>query len=186
MALTHTPAPEKGAKAPDFSLKGVDGKTWTRDAAAGPNGLLVMFICNHCPYVKAIAGRLAEDMKALQQKGIGVIAVMSNDTAKYPDDSFENMQKFSTAHGFTFPYVIDETQDVARAYGAVCTPDFFGYNKDGALCYRGRLDEVSPSRAPTAETKKELLDAMTMVAEQGRAPEAQTPSMGCNIKWKTA
>ena len=146
MALTHTPAPQFGAKPPDFKLKGVDGKTYARQDATGANGLLVMFICNHCPYVKAIALRLAADAKALQAEGIGVIAIMSNDTTTHPADSFENMQVFAKTHGFTFPYVIDETQEVAKAYGAVCTPDYFGYNKNGELQFRGRLDEVSPSK----------------------------------------
>ncbi len=144
MALTHTPAPQFGAKPHNFSLKGVDGKTHTLKDATGKNGLLVMFICNHCPYVKAIAARLAADAKALQDKGIGVIGIMSNDTTTHPDDSFENMQKFAKQHGFTFPYVIDETQEVARAYGAVCTPDFFGYNKAGELQFRGRTRRNQP------------------------------------------
>lgn len=186
MALTKTPAAETGARAPDFALKGVDGKTWTRDDAMGPKGLLVMFICNHCPYVKAIAGRLAADARVLQQNGIGVIAVMSNDTMAYPADSFENMQKFAADNEFGFPYVIDETQDTAKAYGAVCTPDFFGYNADGALQYRGRLDAVNPSHPATPETEKELLNAMLEVARTGTTTTAQIPSMGCNIKWKAA
>ncbi len=184
MALTKTPAVETGITAPDFALKGVDGKTWTRDAAQGPKGLLVMFICNHCPYVKAIADRLTADAKVLQENGIGVIAVMPNDTAAYPADSFENMQKFAAENGFGFPYVIDETQEVAKAYGAVCTPDFFGYNAAGTLQYRGRLDAVNPGRPATPETPKELLNAMLEIAAQGATAAAQIPSMGCNIKWK--
>ena len=187
MALTHTPAPAFGAKPHDFALPGVDGKTWTLKDVTGRQGTLVMFICNHCPFVKAIAPRLAADMKVLQQNGIGVIAIMPNDVTTHPDDSFENMVKFSKQHGFTFPYVIDETQAVARAYGAVCTPDYFGYNAAGELQYRGRLDEVNPSKPATAETKKELLEGMLLVAKTGKGPAAQTPSMGCNIKWqKTA
>lgn len=184
MPPIHTPAPEMGVKAPDFSLKGVDGRNWTLHGAHGEKGLLVMFICNHCPYVKAIAGRIAADAAALQKLGFGVIAIMPNDVARYPDDSFENMQEFSKAHGFTFPYVIDETQEVARAYGAVCTPDFFGYNSKGELQFRGRLDEVSPSKPATADTKKELLAAMKLIAETGKGPAEQIPSMGCSIKWK--
>lgn len=186
MALTHTPAPELGAKAHDFSLKGTDGKFHALKDVQGPAGTLVMFICNHCPYVKAITARLVDDAKALQALGIGVIAIMPNDTAKYPDDSFENMQKFAKQHGFTFPYVIDDTQEVAKKYGAVCTPDFFGYNKNGELQFRGRLDETNPSKQATPETKKELLEAMTLIAQTGKGPLQQTPSMGCNIKWKTA
>jgi len=184
MALMKTPAAETGLRAPDFALKGVDGRTWTRDDAMGPKGLLVMFICNHCPYVKAIAARLAADARVLQQNGIGVIAVMPNDTAAYPADSFENMQEFAKEHGFGFPYVIDEAQDTAKAYGAVCTPDFFGYNADGVLQYRGRLDAVNPSHPATAETEKELLNAMLEVARTGTTTAAQVPSMGCGIKWK--
>lgn len=186
MPLTYTPAPQFGAKPPDFKLKGVDGKTYALNDVTGENGLLVMFICNHCPYVKAIAARLADDAKTLQAKGIGVVAIMSNDTTTHPADSFENMQIFASANGFTFPYVIDETQTVAKAYGAVCTPDFFGYNKNSELQFRGRLDEVSPSKPATSVTKKELLEAMTLIAATGKGPENQTASMGCNIKWKPA
>ncbi len=186
MALTHTPRPEFGAPAPDFSLTGIDGKTYTLKGVRGEKGTLVMFICNHCPYVRAIAGRLAADMKTLQDNGIGVIAVMSNDTSTHPADSFDNMKKFAAQHGFTFPYVIDGTQAVAKAYGAVCTPDFFGYNAVGALQYRGRLDEGNPAKPVTAETKKELVEALLHIAATGKGPERQTPSMGCNIKWKNA
>jgi len=186
MALTTTPAPQFGDKIKDFSLRGTDGKIYTLKEAGGSKGTLVAFICNHCPYVKAIADRLAADFKALQAAGIGVIAVMSNDTQNYPEDSFDNMKVFAAKHGFTFPYVIDGMQEVAKAYGAVCTPDFFGYNAAGELQFRGRLDEVNPSRPATAETKKELLEAMLLVAETGKGPEKQTPSMGCNIKWKSA
>jgi peroxiredoxin len=186
MALTTTPAPQLGAKAKDFSLKGIDGKTYTLKDVTGKKGTLVMFICNHCPFVKAIAGRLAADMKVLQSKDVGVVAIMSNDTVSHPEDSFENMKKFAQQHGFTFPYVIDETQAVAKNYGAVCTPDFFGYNAVGDLQFRGRLDEVNPSKAATPSTKKELLEAMLLIAETGKGPANQTPSMGCNIKWKSA
>lgn len=184
MALTYTPAPALGAAIKPFSLLGVDGKTYTVDNVKGPRGTLVMFICNHCPYVKAIADRLAADMAVLQQNGIGVVAIMSNDTAAYPADSFENMKIFAAQNGFTFPYVIDETQTVARDYGAVCTPDFFGYNAAGELRFRGRLDEVNPSKPATPATKKELLEAMLQIAETGKGPAQQMPSMGCNIKWK--
>lgn len=186
MALTHTPALQKGVKIHDFSLKGVDGKTYTLKDVAGKKGTLVMFICNHCPYVKAIVSRLVDDAKALQAQGIGVVAVMSNDTTAYPEDSFDNMQKFARQHGFTFPYLLDESQQVARQYGAVCTPDFFGYNAAGELQFRGRLDEVNPSKPATASTKKELLAAMLQIAETGAGPAQQIPSMGCNIKWRSA
>jgi len=186
MPLTYTPAPQLGAKAKDFSLKGVDGKTYALKDVTGQRGTLVMFICNHCPFVKTIVTRLVEDMKVLQSKGIGVVAIMPNDTVSHPDDSFDNMKKFSQQHGFTFPYVIDETQEVAKSYGAVCTPDFFGYNAAGELQFRGRLDEVNPSKPATPVTKKELLEAMLLIAETGKGPVQQTPSMGCNIKWKNA
>ncbi len=186
MALTTTPAPQFGATPKDFSLKGVDGKTYTLKDVTGKKGTLVMFICNHCPFVKAIADRLVEDVKVLQSKGIGVVAIMSNDTVSHPEDSFENMKKFAQQHGFTFPYVIDETQNAAKSYGAVCTPDFFGYNAAGELQFRGRLDEVNPSTPAKPTTKKELLEAMLLIAETGKGPATQTPSVGCNIKWKSA
>lgn len=186
MALTYTPPLQTGIKPYDFALKGVDGKTYALKDVTGKKGTLVMFICNHCPYVKAIVGRIVEDMKVLQSKGVGVVAIMSNDTAAYPDDSFDNMKKFAQQNGFTFPYLIDETQEVAKKYGAVCTPDFFGYNAAGELHFRGRLDEVNPSKAATPATKKELLEAMLQIAETGKGPVTQTPSMGCNIKWRSA
>ena len=186
MARQTTPATDFGAKPHDFALKGVDGRTYTLKDVQGPKGFVVMFICNHCPFVKAIAARLAADGRALQDAGIGVIAIMPNDTVTHPSDSFENMQKFSAEHGFTFPYVIDETQETARAYGAVCTPDFFGYNGHGDLQYRGRLDAVSPSHPATSDTRRELVEAMLGIAETGRGPENQIPSIGCGIKWKSA
>ncbi len=185
MALTHTPICDTSFTAPDFSLKGVDGKTYSLADVRGEKGVLVMFICNHCPYVKAIIKTLVEDVKKLQENGIGVVAVMPNDTENYPDDSFENMQRFSQENGFTFPYVIDETQHIARDYDAVCTPDFFGFNAEMKLQYRGRLDDVTPSRPATEDTARELLDAMLQVAETGKGPEHQPPSMGCSIKWRS-
>ncbi|MFH1158251.1 MAG: thioredoxin family protein [Pseudomonadota bacterium] len=186
MALTYTPALQTGMKLHDFALRGVDGKVYTQKDVAGEKGTLVMFICNHCPYVKAIADRLAEDAKVLQSEGVGVVAIMPNDALAHPEDSFDNMKKFSKRNGFTFPYLIDETQEVAKKYGAVCTPDFFGYDAKGVLQFRGRLDEVTPSRSATSSTKKELLEAMIQIAETGKGPAVQTPSMGCNIKWKVA
>ncbi|GJL85479.1 MAG: thioredoxin family protein [Micavibrio sp.] len=183
MALLHTPQKEEGFYAPDFSLKNIDGSTVSLADVKGENGTLVMFICNHCPYVKGIMDRLPQTAKALQDKGIGVVAIMSNDTENYPDDSFENMQKFSKENNFTFPYLIDETQGVAKAYDAICTPDFFGFDKDGALQYRGRLDSSGKDPANDGTTP-ELLDAMSQIAETDAGPAAQTPSMGCSIKWK--
>lgn len=184
MPSVETPICDFGWKAIDFDLLGIDGKRYTLEDVRGENGLLVMFICNHCPYVRAIVDRLVADVKALQNKGVGAIAVMANDTDAYPADAFENMKVFAAEHGFTFPYVIDETQEVARAYEAVCTPDFFGFNRDFELQYRGRLDASKKEAAPDA--KRELLDAMIRVAETGHGPREQIPSMGCSIKWRPA
>jgi peroxiredoxin len=175
-------SPELGWKARDFALTGIDGRTYTLADVRGRKGTLVAFICNHCPYVKAIAGRLAEEAKALAGLGIGTIAVMPNDTVAYPADSFDNMKAFARRHGFAFPYVIDETQDVARAYGAVCTPDFFGFNAGDELQYRGRLDASRTSLVPGA--RRELYEAMKLVAETGGGPSEQILSAGCSIKWR--
>jgi peroxiredoxin len=182
MTLTRTGICDFGWKARDFALKGVDGKTYTLADARGPKGTVVVFICNHCPYVKAVIGRLVEEANALKAIGIGTIAIMSNDPTDYPADSFDNMKAFARRHGFTFPYVIDETQEVARSYGAQCTPDFFGFNARDELQYRGRLDESRSRLVPDA--RRELYEAMTQVAQTGRGPEQQTASMGCSIKWK--
>ena len=184
MALTPTPVCDFGWKAPDFSLEGIDGKTYTLADARGPNGLLVMFICNHCPYVRSIADRLAKEVAELQGLGIGAIAIMSNDTDAYPEDSFDNMKRFAKVHGFTFPYVIDRTQEVGHAYDAVCTPDFFGFNVKDELQYRGRLDESKTQLVPDA--RRDLFLAMKQVAETGEGPRDQIPSMGCSIKWRAA
>jgi peroxiredoxin len=183
MALTQTPAREERFYAPDFTLKNIDGKQVSLEDVEGINGTLVMFICNHCPYVKGIMDRLPRTARELQAQGIGVVAIMANDTVNYPDDSYENMQKFARAHDFSFPYLIDETQEVAKAYGAVCTPDFFGFNKDSELQYRGRLDSAGKN-PETPETTPELLEAMHQIAKTGIGPTTQASSMGCNIKWK--
>ena len=182
MALEHTPICDFGWSAPDFALKGTDGKIHSLQDVKGENGTLIMFICNHCPYVKAIITRLVDDVKKLQSQGIGVVAIMSNDTEAYPADSYENMQAFAAGHGFTFPYVIDEDQTIAKAYDAVCTPDFFGFNKDLGLQYRGRFDTAGRN-APGADNRHELLEAMQQVAKTGQGPKDQIPSMGCSIKW---
>ena len=182
MALATGQICEFGWKARDFALEGVDGATYSLADVRGPKGTLVVFICNHCPYVKAIVTRLVEEAKALAAIGIGTIAIMPNDPADYPEDSFDNMQAFAEKHGFTFPYVIDETQGVARAYGAQCTPDFFGFNAQDELQYRGRLDASRTTLVPGA--RRELYEAMKQVAETGRGPEQQMPSMGCSIKWR--
>jgi len=182
MALTSASICDFGWNARDFSLPGVDGKTYTLADVRGEKGTLVAFICNHCPYVKAVIGRLVDEANALHDLGIGTIAVMPNDTASYPQDSFANMKLFSRTHGFTFPYVIDGSQEVARAYGAQCTPDFFGFNAADALQYRGRLDASRTSLVPDA--RRDLYEAMKQVAATGRGPQEQTPSMGCSIKWR--
>jgi len=182
MALLETPDGNIGWRAAPFKLKGTDGKVYTLNEVKGPKGLLVMFICNHCPYVKAVIDRVVQDAKQLNAAGIGVVAIMSNDTKSYPDDSFENMQEFAKERGFTFPYLLDETQEVARAYGAVCTPDFFGFNSKLELQYRGRLDESWNLTKPAP--RRELLLAMKEIAEKGKTDIAQFPSMGCSIKWK--
>lgn len=183
MALKHTPLCEFGLAAPDFSLPGTDGRTWTRDECAGPRGLLVMFISNHCPYVQAIRPKLVRDCQELSEHGIGAVAIMPNDVVNYPADDMGNMQRIAEAFDFPFPYVLDESQDVARAYGAVCTPDFFGYNANLELQYRGRLDAAGAT--PDAwEEPRELFEAMKQVSESGRGPREQVASMGCSIKWK--
>jgi peroxiredoxin len=182
MPALETPEARRGWKAAPFRLKNVDGKMIALEEARGPNGLLVMFICNHCPFVKAIMDRIVRDAKDLQAQGIGVIALNANDTGQYPEDSFENMQKLASAKGFSFPYVIDETQDVARAYGAVCTPDFFGFNSKLELEYRGRLD--ASRMDPLPDARRDLLEAMTQIAKTGKGPAQQYASMGCSIKWK--
>lgn len=182
MTLHKTRICDFGWTAPDFHLKGIDGAEHSLADLRGANGTLVMFICNHCPYVKAIAGKIARDTAELAPLGIASIAIMSNDTNAYPADSFDNMIRFADTHKFSFPYLIDETQQVARAYDAVCTPDFFGFDSGLGLQYRGRLDE---SRASPAEgARRDLFEAMKLVAETGHGPREQIASMGCSIKWK--
>ncbi len=183
MVSLETPVCDFGRPAPDFALPGVDGQIWTRDRCKGDKGLLVMFICNHCPYVQAVRDRIVRDARDLQALGIGVAAIMSNDTTDYPEDSFGNMQRVAEEYGFTFPYLLDESQAVAKAYGAVCTPDFFGYNANLELQYRGRLDASRKQAAP-ADVRRDLYEAMKQVAETGQGPAEQIPSMGCSIKWR--
>jgi peroxiredoxin len=182
MALTAAGICDFGWKARDFSLRGVDGKTWSLADVRGPNGTLVVFICNHCPYVKASIDRIVAEAGDLREIGINTIAIMPNDTRGHPQDSFESMQLFARAHGFTFPYVIDESQETARAYGAQCTPDFFGFNAKDELQYRGRLDATRPGQASGA--RRDLHEAMKLIAETGHGPQQQFPSMGCSIKWR--
>ena len=178
----QAPICDFGWKAPDFTLPGVDGKTYSLEGLRGPNGTLVMFICNHCPYVKAVIDRIVRDATELRSYGIASVAISSNDAVHYPDDSFANMKRFAAEHGFTFPYFYDESQEVARAYGAVCTPDFFGFDRELRLVYRGRLDASGRSPDPTA--MRELYPAMLAVARGEPAPAVQHPSIGCSIKWK--
>ncbi|MCB1378300.1 MAG: thioredoxin family protein [Alphaproteobacteria bacterium] len=173
-----------GWKAPDFSLKGVDGRTHSLTELAGPKGTLVAFICNHCPYVKSIIGRLVRDAEDLKTLGIHTAAICSNDAETYPEDGFDGMVAFARQHGLTFPYLQDESQSVAHAYGAVCTPDFFGFNAELELQYRGRLDASRKELIPDA--RRDLFEAMRQVAETGRGPAEQIASMGCSIKWKAA
>jgi peroxiredoxin len=182
MAALAPPVCDFGWKAVDFDLADPNGERYALADVRGPGGLLVMFICNHCPYVRAIAGRIARDARDLQAEGIGVVAIMSNDYRRYPDDAPARMLDFARAHGFNFPYLIDETQSVAAAYGAVCTPDFFGFNADLALQYRGRLDDSRTE--PRVGARRELFEAMSAVAATGRGPADQTPSIGCSIKWR--
>ena len=183
MVSLETPICSFGAPAIDFTLPGTDGKVWTLDQCRGDKGLLVMFICNHCPYVKAIRDRLVRDTRELLNYGINSVAIMANDPADYPEDSFENMQVVAQQYNYPFPYLLDESQDVAKAYGAVCTPDFFGYNAGLELQYRGRLDASRKEAAPV-DANRDLFEAMLQVARTGRGPQEQIPSMGCSIKWK--
>ncbi len=185
MVLLETPLCDFGAAAIDFRLAGTDGKLWTLEQCRGPNGLLVMFICNHCPYVKAIQSRLVSDTAELRQHGIHAVAIMANDPDEYPEDSFDNMQRAAEEHGYGFPYLLDPSQAVARAYGAVCTPDFFGYNSRLELQYRGRLDASGRNPVPSG-TRRELFEAMKHIAQTGTGPVDQHASMGCSIKWRTA
>ena len=185
MVSTPTPVCDFGWKAPDFDLPGVDGQRHRLASARGPNGLLVMFICNHCPYVKAVIDRIVRDTRELATLGIGSIAIMSNDPAEYPEDSWANMTTLAREKQFPFPYVLDATQDIARTYGAVCTPDFFGFNGRMELQYRGRLDASRKEAAPE-DVRRDLFEAMKQVALTGRGPVEQIPSIGCSIKWREA
>jgi len=171
-----------GWKAPAFDLPATNGQRYTLENSKGANGLLVMFICNHCPYVKAIRERLVRDCAELEALGVGAVAISANDPGDYPEDSFENMQRVAREWKFSFPYLFDETQEVARTYDAVCTPDFFGFNRNLELQYRGRLDASKTTPVPHA--RRDLFEAMKTVAVTGRGPSGQIPSMGCSIKWK--
>ena len=182
MVLTKTPICNFGEKPHSFELKDVSEKTYNFKDLVGEKGTLIMFICNHCPYVKAVIKDIVYDADKLKNLNINTVAVMSNDTKNYPDDSFENMIKFSKMNKFNFPYLFDETQEIAKKYGAVCTPDFFGYNGNLELQYRGRIRELKDLK-PVSTGESDLFNAMKMIAETGRGPQKQIPSMGCNIKW---
>ena len=179
----QTPICDFGQKAHDFDLKSTDNKIISLNDIKGENGTLIMFICNHCPYVKAVTKDIVEDCNELKKIGINSVAICANDSENYPEDSFENMIEFSKKNQFDFPYLIDETQEIARTYDAVCTPDFFGYNKNLELQYRGRLRELK-NLVPVRIGESDLLKAMKQIAETGKGPERQSPSAGCSIKWK--
>lgn len=183
MALLETPVCDFGRKAFDFALPGIDGKIWTLEECRGENGVLVMFICNHCPYVKAVRERIVRDARELQAYGVGSVAIMANDPTDYPEDSLDNMKAVAAQFGFPFPYLYDETQAVALGYGAVCTPDFFGYNSRLELQYRGRIDASRKETAPP-DARRDLFEAMKQIAETGAGPAEQFISVGCSIKWR--
>lgn len=183
MVLKHTPVCEFGKAAVSFSLPDTNGNIVTLASAKGKKGLLVMFVCNHCPYVKAILSRLVEDVRLLKSQGINTVAIMSNDVTQYEEDSPIHMKAIAEKMNFSFPYLYDETQQTAKQYEAICTPDFFGYNADLKLQYRGRFDDTGMDK-PSANAKHDLLLAMQEIAKTGHGPKAQIPSMGCSIKWK--
>lgn len=183
MVAKETPLCDFGMSAPDFRLLGTDGRWRTLADCRGERATLVMFICNHCPYVKASIDRIVTVCNELAPFGMRAVAIMPNDVVTYPDDSYENMQRFAKAHKFSFPYLYDETQQTARAYGAVCTPDFFGYNANLELQYRGRLDEGRTS-PPRPGARRELFEAMKQIIETGQGPQEQFASIGCSVKWR--
>jgi len=182
MTLTKTPICDFGKKADFFELKSIENKLINLNDIKGKNGTLIMFICNHCPYVKAVIDDIVDDCKNLEKEEIKSVAIMSNDQKNYPEDSFENMISFSKKYKFNFPYLVDETQKIAKTYDAVCTPDFFGYNANLELQYRGRIRELKDLK-PVKSGESDLLKAMKLIAKTGKGPENQIPSMGCNIKW---
>ena len=182
MSLTETPVCNFGEKAKDFDLLSIEKKNVSLKDISGENGTIIMFICNHCPYVKAVIDNIASDVNYLKTIGIESVAIMSNDIKNYPEDSFENMILFSKKHLFAFPYLIDEKQLIAKKYGAVCTPDFFGYNKNLELQYRGRFRELKNLK-PVGDEESDLMKAMKLISKTNKGPKKQIPSMGCNIKW---
>lgn len=183
MVSLNPPVCDFGKKAINFDLPGTDNQNWTLEKCMGEKGLLVMFICNHCPYVKAIHQRILRDTEELKSFGVATVAISANDVIEYPEDSFENMQKLANELNFGFPYLLDESQEIAKQFGAVCTPDFFGYNKNFELQYRGRLDASNKETAPE-DTRRDLFAAMKQIAQTGHGPKQQIASIGCSIKWK--
>ncbi|MCP4073588.1 MAG: thioredoxin family protein [Hyphomicrobiales bacterium] len=177
------PVCDFGWKAIDATLPGIDGRDYSLFDLAGPKGLLVVFICNHCPYVVSVIDRIVRDANELKDYGLGFVAISANDVESYPEDSFDNMKLFARKNRFTFPYLYDETQETARKYDAVCTPDFFGFNKNLELQYRGRLDASRKETGPE-DLRRDLFEAMKQIAETGQGPDDQIASMGCSIKWK--
>ena len=182
MTLTKTPICDFGKKADFFELKSIENKLINLNDIKGKNGTLIMFVCNHCPYVKAVIDDIIDDCKNLEKEEIKSVAIMSNDQKNYPEDSFENMISFSRKYKFNFPYLVDETQKIAKTYGAVCTPDFFGYNANLELQYRGRIRELKDLK-PVRNNDSDLIKAMRLIAKTNKGPENQIPSMGCSIKW---
>ena len=182
MTLTKTPICDFGKKADFFELKSIENKLINLNDIKGKNGTLIMFVCNHCPYVKAVIDDIVDDCKNLEKERIKSVAIMSNDQKNYPEDSFENMISFSRKYKFNFPYLVDETQKIAKTYGAVCTPDFFGYNANLELQYRGRIRELKDLK-PVKNDDSDLIKAMRLIVKTGKGPENQIPSMGCSIKW---
>ena len=182
MTLTKTPICDFGKKADFFELKSIENKLISLNDIKGKNGTLIMFICNHCPYVKAVIDDIVDDCKNLEKEEIKSVAIMSNDQKNYPEDSFEKMISFSKKYKFNFPYLVDETQKVAKTYSAVCTPDFFGYNANLELQYRGRIRELKDLK-PVRNNDSDLIKAMRLIAKTNKGPENQIPSMGCSIKW---
>ncbi len=182
MVLLYTPELELGKKMPDFDLLGVDNQNWDMQKSMGKKGLVVMFICNHCPYVKSIQDRIVEDALAMEKFGVNTVAIMSNDVNDYPEDSFENMQEIAQEKNYPFPYLLDKSQQVAKAFGAVCTPDIFGLDHHGVLHYRGRLDSAGREES-SKDLPRDLVNAMHQLSKEGKITSKQTPSMGCSIKW---
>ena len=184
MAMLDT-APRLGIKAPDFTLPDTNGKLWSLAEVAGPKGTVVAFICNHCPYVRAVVSRMVADAKALAAEGIGFVAISANDASSHPEDSPANMKLLAAKHAFPFPYLFDESQTTARAYDAACTPEFYGVSRTGTIEYHGRLD-VGRTNPPPPDARRELLDAMRTIAATGKGPAGQVAAVGCSIKWKRA